>query len=249
MALNDQTYQVRFPLPSLLERGIDTTIEAPVYQSGALVAPTSGTITIYDEDNDAKVSAAAVTITDSVATYTVTAGTTSGLTLADGWRVEWTLTVSGQTIRSVNEASLVRQIVRPMLSDVDIYRRVPALDPNSASVITSETNYQGYIDEANTEVQLRLIAAGRRPWLIMSPASLRPVYLNLSLAIIFEDLAARLANVDYMERADRYREAYAKAYADLNFTYDLDLDGIAETNESGNPARVGAHTIFLTGRD
>jgi SpoVK/Ycf46/Vps4 family AAA+-type ATPase len=249
MALNDQTYQVRFPLPSLLERGIDTTIEAPVYQSGALVAPTSGTITIYDEDNDAKVSAAAVTITDSVATYTVTAGTTSGLTLADGWRVEWTLTVSGKTIRSVNEASLVRQIVRPMLSDVDIYRRVPALDPNSASVITSETNYQGYIDEANTEVQLRLIAAGRRPWLIMSPASLRPVYLNLSLAIIFEDLAARLANVDYMERADRYREAYAKAYADLNFTYDLDLDGIAETNESGNPARVGAHTIFLTGRD
>ncbi len=247
--LNDRTYQVRFPLPSLLERGIDTTIKAPVYQAGALVAPSAGTVTIYDETNTAKVSAAAVTITDSVATYTVTAGTTSGLTLADGWRVEWSLTVSGGTVRAVNEASLVRQIVRPMISDVDIYRRVPALDPSSASVITSESNYQGYIDEANTEVNLRLLAAGRRPWLIMSPASLRPVYLNLSLAIIFEDLAARLANVDYLERADRYRDAYAKAYGDLNFTYDLDLDGQADTNESGNPARVGAHTIFLTGRD
>ena len=247
--LNDRTYQVRFPLPSLLERGIDTVIKAPVYQAGALVAPSAGTVTIYDETNTARVSAAAVTITDSVATYTVTAGTTSGLTLADGWRVEWSLTVSGGTVRAVNEASLVRQIVRPMISDVDIYRRVPALDPSSASVITSESNYQDYIDEANTEIQLRLISAGRRPWLIMSPASLRPVYLNLSLAIIFEDLAARLANVDYLERADRYRDAYAKAYGDLNFTYDLDLDGQADTNESGNPARVGAHTIFLTGRD
>ena len=88
MALNDQTYQVRFPLPSLLERGIDTVIKAPVYQSGALVAPSAGTVTIYDDSNTARVSAAAVTITDSVATYTVTAGTTSGLTLADGWRVE-----------------------------------------------------------------------------------------------------------------------------------------------------------------
>ena len=162
--LNDRTYQVRFPLPSLLERGIDTVIKAPVYQAGALVAPSAGTVTIYDETNTARVSAAAVTITDSVATYTVTAGTTSGLTLADGWRVEWSLTVSGGTVRAVNEASLVRQIVRPMISDVDIFRRVPALDPSSASVITSESNYQDYIDEANTEIQLRLISAGRRPW-------------------------------------------------------------------------------------
>ena len=87
--LNDRTYQVRFPLPSLLERGIDTTIKAPVYQAGALVAPSAGTVTIYDETNTAKVSAAAVTIAGSEATYTVTAGTTSGLT--SDYRPAWSL--------------------------------------------------------------------------------------------------------------------------------------------------------------
>ena len=248
MSLIDQRHTVRFPLPDLIERGIDTVIQAPVYLSGSLVAPSAGTVSVYADTNTARVDGASVTITGDVAQYTVLVATTTSLALADGWRVEWTLTVSGDVLRAVNEAALVRQVVRPMISDVDIYRRVPALDPNSASVITSETDYQGYIDEANTEIQNRMIATGRRPWLIMSPASLRPVYLYLSLAIIFEDLSARLANVDYQERADKYRAEYNRQWKALNFTYDADEDGIADTNESGNPARVGASTIFLTGR-
>ena len=248
MPLTDQEHTVRLVMPYLLERGTDTTIEAPVYLSGALVAPSSGTVSVYDAGNVAIVDAAAVTITANVAEYTVTAATTNGKPLGDGWRVEWSLTMTAGTINAVNEASCVRRIIRPMIGDVDVYRRVPALDPSSASVIVSDTNFQGYIDEANTEVQLRLISAGRRPWLIMSPASLRPVYLNLTLALIFEDLAARLANVDYMERAEHYREEYARAFKALNFSYDRDLDGVADDNESGNPARVGVGTVFLTGR-
>jgi hypothetical protein len=248
MPLTDQEHTVRIVMPDLIQRNVDTTIEAPVYLSGALVAPTAGTVTVYDSGNVAIVDGAAVTITDSVAQYTVTAATTAGKPLGDGWRVEWSLTVSSATINATNEASLVRWIVRPMISDVDVYRRVPALDPSSATVITSETNYQGYIDECHTEISLRLIAAGRRPWLIMSPASLRGVYLNLTLCYIFEDLSARLANVDYQERADAYREEYMRAWKTLNFSYDRDLDGIADDDESGDPARVSAGTVFLTGR-
>ena len=248
MALSDQEHTVRIVMPDLLQRNVDTVIEAPVYLSGALVAPTAGTVSIYDAGNVAVVSAAAVTIASNVAQYTVAAATTNGKTLGNGWRVEWSLTVSGATINATNEASLVRWLVRPMISDVDVFRRVPALNPASATVITSETDYQGYIDEAHVEISLRLIAAGRRPWLIMSPASLRGVYLNLTLCFIFEDLSARLANVDYQERADAYREEYMRAWKTLNFSYDRDLDGVADDDESGDPARVGAATVFLTGR-
>lgn len=224
-------YSVRQELIQLIERGRDTVLQAPLYLDGVLVAPSSGTITIYDESDTAVVSAAAVTIASSIAEYTVAAATTSSLDLGAGWRIEWSLTVSGQPAAVVipQEAALVRYRLRPVISDADIIRRSPALDPSSAVCITSETDYQEYINEADTEVQSRLIALGRRPWLVASPSALRSVWLYCTLALIYESLRDRRPTDGYVEPATAYRQMYERAWSEARVSFDWDEDGDGDT--------------------
>lgn len=204
-------------------------------------------MSVYDDSNTAIVDGAAAAITGDVAEYTITAATLpSTLTLAMGWRVEWNLVVSTAerpdgVIRARNSAALVRWAWHPMISDVDVFRRVPALDPSSSTVITSATDYQGFIDEAATSLQRRLIASGNRPNLIMEPSALREPLLYLTLALIFEDLATRLSQA-YEVRAQEFRAAYESAWQSLTFEYDTDDDGVADAN-----TRAAQPTVSLCG--
>ena len=248
MALSDQQYTVRFALPDLIEKGTDSDLVASVYLDGALVAPASATVTVYNASNEKVVDAGVATIASSKATYTVTGATTSAESLGDGWRVEWAITISGAVTNATNNASLVRWRNFCPIADQDIYRRVPALDPNSSSVITSQTTFQDSLDEAHVTISLKLIAAGRRPWLIMSPSSLREVYLHLALSYIYDNLSASLSNVDFLEKANQHREEYSAAFRAANFVYDLDEDGQGDTGIDGQPSRAGTQTVFLTGR-
>lgn len=224
-------YSVRQELIQLIERGRDTVLQAPLYLDGALVAPTSGTITIYDQSDTAVVSAAAVTIAASIAEYTVTAVTTSSLDLGAGWRIEWSLTVAGQPAAVVipQEAALVRYRLRPVISDTDIARRVPALDYSSSVCITSETDYQQYIDEADTEVQARLLGLGRRPWLVASPSALRQVWLYRAISLIFESVHDHRPTDGYAASAERYRQEYERAWTEARVSFDWDEDGDGDT--------------------
>lgn len=220
-------YSARQELIQLIERGRDTVLAAPLYLDGALVAPDSGTITIYDESDTAVVSAQAVTVSASIAEYTVTAATTAGLSPYAGWRIEWTLTVSGQPddVVLTQEAALVRYRLRPVITDADIIRRIPALDYNGSVCITSESNYQDYIDEADTEVQARLLSLGRRPWLVASPSALRQVWLYCAIALIFESVHDHRPSDGYLESAARYRQMYERAWSEAKVSFDWDEDG------------------------
>ena len=66
MSSTDTTYTARFMLPDLIERGRNEVIKCQVYHNGALVAPSSGTVSVYDPSNTAKVDGASVTIASSV---------------------------------------------------------------------------------------------------------------------------------------------------------------------------------------
>ena len=61
MALSDQQYTVRFALPDLIEKGTDSDLVASVYLDGALVAPASATVTVYNASNEKVVDAGVVT--------------------------------------------------------------------------------------------------------------------------------------------------------------------------------------------
>ena len=108
--------------------------------------------------------------------------------------------------------------------------------------ISNATNYQDSIDEAWTEINLRLIALGNRPNLILEPSALRQAHLALSIAIIVEGRLASRLNVAYDEMALRYRREYERAFGALNPRYDEGDAGQADTRR-----RAAVPTIWLSG--
>lgn len=242
MAGADTThYSARLLGPDLLERGRANALSCPIYQDGALVAPSAGgTITIYDPQNVAQVDAQTVTISGSIATYSYTPS--SSLDLGVGWRVEWALTLSSVAHVFRNDAALVRHRLYPVVTDADLFRRESSLNPSGAAPITSLTDFQNYLDEAWAEIQRRLLAAENRPNLVMEPSALRAVHRDLALSYVFDDLATRL-NEAYQAKADKYRALYEQGWGQLSFRYDADDDGQAEPQR--RPARP---TFWLCGR-
>lgn len=188
MATSSETlHSVRFTGPTIVELGVDSIISAPVYRDGALVAPSSATVTIYDANNVVIVSAGSATLSGDVASYTVSGATTSSLTPADGWRFDWSILVSGGlTLQAVTDGSLVLRRLRPVVADLDLLGYHPAL---SRLRPATESSWQDYLDSAWREVESMLIGSGKRPWLIISPHSLRLLHLHRTLAAIYRDLA------------------------------------------------------------
>ena len=231
----------RWVLPDLIIRGRATDVTLEVYQSGARQTLSSVTVVVTRADGTTFASGAG-TLSDSdrTATYSVT-GTTSE-SLADGWRVTWTATVGGVVYDWANEAMLVRQTLAPVLADADLFTRVSSLDPSGSTPITAQADFQSYRDEAWIEIQQRMIQAGNRPALVMSPTALRGVHMELSLALIFEDLSTRL-NEAYESRAQQYRRQYAERWRSLTFRYDADENGSVDDARR----RRGHGTLWLSG--
>lgn len=234
-------YTTRQALPHLIELGRATTLSAPVYLDGTLTAPSAGTVSVYDEGGDVIVSAAAVTVTASVATYTVSGPLTSDLTPSDRWRVEWTLTVSGTTVPIRDEAALVRYRLRPTITDADIGQRIRILSTDLAARPTSATTYSAAIEEADIRVQTDLLREGRRPWLVVSASALRECWLSAAIAVILDGLAiAHASDGDpYAARARDWDERYERAMSRARVAMDWDDDGEADAGGRTGP-RAGA---------
>ena len=223
MARSDQRYTVRFPHPDAVVRGVATTLMAPVYLDGALVAPSAGTVTIYDASGNAtSVSGELVTITGDIAEYTVAADTFT-VSPQRGWSVEWALTVSGDPVVASNDLVLALRELWPVVADIDVYGRNRYLDPAQNAALSGAVNWQSEIDEAWAMIVTRLVQEGLRPEWIRSPSSLREPHLLLTLALIYESMDTR-ANGAWMERAKDYRNQYDRAWGAATFQLDVDQD-------------------------
>lgn len=245
MASADVLYSARFDLPELLERERSNTIKCPVYRLGALVAPISGVVSIFDDSNAEIVASAVVTITGSVAQYTVASATLIDSEYSDGWRVEWILVMPDGTSRTYdNECMLVRRALFPVVTEADLYRVCSALDPAGSACIHSETSFAPKIDEAWVQIQNRLLAKGNRPNLILSPSALRDAHLYLVLALIFEDFSSRL-NVAYSEMGAAYRAHYSAAWADVRFVHATGADDGTRASATRTGSQVS--TLWLDG--
>ena len=154
--------------------------------------------------------------------------------------VQWELVYSGVTELFYNSAHLVRSLLRPVVADADLFRRVSALDPAGAAPISSLSSFQAYRDEAWASLLARIAGQGPMPYLILEPTALREVHLLLSLQLIFEDFSTRLNEI-YAERADTYGERYSAAFDRLRFTYDEGQDG----NGGGSRMRPARSSVWL----
>ena len=235
-------YAPRFPLPEFLVRNQDNEIEAAIYRDGAISAPTSGTVTIYDETGSKVVDGAAVTVASSKATHTVTAATLPDTkSLSDLWQVRWALVMAdGQTYTFTREAHLVRLRLYPVISDTDLEAMHGDLSRWKAR---TSGNLQSYIDEAWIQLQARLLQMGRRPWLVLSSSALRSCHLFLSLGLVFRDFATSAGAGRFEELSEDYFRLYEGAFSTLSIRYDNDETGLPGDNEIESAAGV----VFIGG--
>lgn len=244
MTISETLYTARFRAPDMIQRGVVQVITCPTFRLGVVQTPTSGTVSVFRADQTAVVSAQPVTIPPGgVATFSIGSGSTSSLALEEGWLIEWSLLMPDGVVHVFRQdAALVRRELSPVVTDADLIRRhsdLPQLLPSGVA------SYQDPLDEAWATIMLRLIAQGRRPYLVMSPSALRDVHLMLTLHIIFMDFQTSAGDSSrWQALADYYRAAYAEAYGQLSFVYDE-----SDTNKVDASARkAGVSQVWLNGR-
>lgn len=238
MAVRSATYALARPAPYLLERGAEQTIEAPIRHgsAGDLVAPDSGTITINRPDGTALVSGAAVTVSSSTATYTVTPAASE--TLGAGWDVLWTLTFSG-VVYPVYRASayLVKYVPPNVISAQDLYTRIPELQhrvPQAQDATTrggSGNGWQPQIDEAYYELIRKMLSDGREPWRVREATGYRDWLLARALQLCVGTIAFG-PDSTWAQQAKALHFEMQRAQAALRFQYD---DEDAGTRRGGSP--------------
>lgn len=237
-------FSVNDELPIFIERAKTQTIDAPLYEDGALVAPSSGTVSILDESGNAIVEDAAVTVTGDIATYQITSATVPAtLTLSDSWQVVWSLVVSSVTYEFQQDAHLVRRNLYPVITDATLqtgrHSDLSSLYPSGV------TTWQEYREAAFTEIQQRLLSQGKRPYLVLSPWSLAPAHIALSLAYIFRDLSTMVqTDGRYHRLAEDYQDQYEKLWGELEFVYDYDEDG--QKSGDSEESAAAESVVYLT---
>ena len=246
MSEADTTYTARFVGREEIELGRDNLLKCPTFLAGAAAAPTQAgsTVSIYDSSGTAVVSAAAVTVTSSVATRTITSATFDAV--AEGLRVEWSLVMPDGVVHVFRRScAVVRRRLYPVVTDADLLRRHTDL---SALRPSTESSYQDYLDEAWAEITERIYRLGRRPYLILEPDALRLVHLFLTLSLVFRDFGGSGGgdgDSKWARLADHYTAQFEAAWTGMTFAYDADNDG---KDGKGGKARVGMKpTLWLMG--
>lgn len=218
-----------YSLPSFIERAKTVTLSMAIYEDGpSPLAPASGTFTLYDQSKVVVVTGA-VTITSSIATFQVTAAVLPTSTqLSAEWQEEWVLTLTDGRVETIRrDAYLCLRGLYNVVNEAMLLRRVSDLANLRHSSLAS---FQGYIDEAWSTVQGKLLQDGKRPYLVMNSWALKDVTLNYTLQYIFQDLETYMSGEGrYAKRAQEHGEAAEKAYTLLKLEYDL-----SQTNQRAN---------------
>ena len=209
-----------------IERNRTQLLKCPVYRDGSLASPSSGTVTVYNEAGTKLVDGAAVTVSGSIAQYSLTAGTTTDEDLGEGWRVEWALVMPDTITHTFRvPGALVRRRLYPVVTDADLIRRHADLSDLRPASLSS---YQDYIDEAWGDIMERVVARGLLPYLVMDPRALRQAHMFHALELIFVDFSTSAGDGRYLELAKIYRDRFNESWRELKFDYDQDNDGAAD---------------------
>ena len=239
----DSPYTARFAAPDTIQRGVANTLSLPIYRDRTLQVPTAtaplgvGTLSLFDHDHLAVVDEQAVSVVGGIATYAIAAATLPDtLTLSDRWQERWTLTLGGVSVQFWRDAALGLRRLHPVVTDADMERLHFELRAWQAQ---DRTSLQDYLDAAWDDICARLWGIGRRPYLIMSPWSLRQIHLYDSLAKVFRDFGASSSrDGKYATLAGDYAAMAEQGWATLKLSYDADEDNRISPDDrmrSGEP--------------
>lgn len=243
MSAGEVVYTARAPYPDVLERGRQQVVSLPTYRDGALAAPTASgsTFTLWGPASNTTpiVSAAAVTVTSSIATYTIPAATLPAtLALGEGYLEEWALVMPDGTTRTYRRAAAIaRRALYPVYTDADALGEYPGIQRDIAS---SATSLQQYIDEAWCQILGRLSERRVYPYLVMTADSFRDVHRHMALHLAFKSFfrGAAGSGEKWAELMRYHGDGAEKAWTTLTAQMDHDHDGFADSQ-----ARERASTI------
>lgn len=224
------------PVPYLLERGKEQTLEAPVRHgaTGTLQAPTaaSSTFSLRRPGGDFLVSEGSVLVPSSTAQYTLTPSASE--TLGRNYEVQWDLDIDGVSYPIRVPAYMCDWVPRNMVSVIELYGVIPELRyriPQAQGERGDNTGWQPQIDEAYYDLIQRLIDDGRDIWRLKDIVSARRWLLFTALkrcllAIPFDansNLASKEKSVIY---------ELGRIEDDLRFVFE---DEDAAVREAGRP--------------
>lgn len=231
----------RQSLPRIIEIGIAQTLTLEVYpeDSSTQSTATAGTLTVRQGSTTLLSAVSATVGGSSTASYALLAATTSSLSLSDDWLEVWSLTISGAIETFTRSGYLVRRAWHPTITDADLidaHSDLATLRPPTL------TTYEPYRRRAGNWLQTKLIAKGRRPWLLFDAWALTDAHVCKTLALIFTDFHSALGDGRYKELAADYQAQAEAAFTAITFRYDT-----AETGTIDSEAQTGpVPPIFLT---
>ena len=231
--------------PEMLVRGRANAVTMPVYgTNGAVVTITESgsTFSLLAPDGTAIVSAAAVTVTAGVPSYTIAAATlpTTLTPLGEGWQELWVLqTPTGE--RTIDrEAAL---ILRPLVPVVTYQTLLDEHYPTLATFGLTATQWTGFLTAAWADILNDLIAAGHLPYKIKSSAAFRMAHAHRALHKGFNALALhqRTRNENWAAMALDHKNQADAAWKAINFKTDDDHDGRVDDDSK---RRSGSGTVL-----
>lgn len=205
-------FSTSFRGPVMLLHGRANVISLLLSRDDETVTPSAASVRVEDGSGHSLWSGAATIGAGGLCAATVPA---IDRLPAEGWLVTWSVTVEGEVIPLTCEAVHVLQQLYPVVS-IETLRGERADLFGSGSVTSA---YQAKIDRAWEEISARIIAEGKRPWLVVGPSALAEVHTCLALAKIYEDRPITgSAAAAATSHAKTYRDRYEAAWGRLVLT-------------------------------
>ncbi len=225
-------YRPRAELPSLLstEASPDKAYLDLVDADGEPATADSGTYALVNSVGST-VASGACTVDGSV--LESPALPTATMDLGDGYRERWSFVFGSETLQIERDAIVCRYVLACPIGKADLTRAMSSLDGSATSRVATP-NLDDAIDEAWLTIQLRLIEAGRRPWLSTSAYALRECTLALALAMVLENISTQPAAVT-MDLAQQKRKEFEQAWGRVRLTLTYVTGEVGDARKAATP--------------
>lgn len=232
-------YSARWTGPALIPRGQDTTISVDVEHGGSAPTVSAVTFSLWDSSGTEIIDAASASESSGTLSFTVTAATTTGKTLGQGFLLKFSATIGGDQHDFYNDAALTLARLYPPIGTTDLTNRYSRL---SALQTTGASDLQKFITDAWTELSSRLYSEGLPFWRMRSPSSMRPYLTAQALVYALDDLALTLGDGGpFREEARRIEQTLPRLYGQIRSRMD---DG--EDNSIGAQQQPASPVLVLS---
>lgn len=199
--------------------GVNFIPEIEVYEDGAIVAPSSASISLYSPSGVLMVDARVATIDSS--TKRISAVFTSGESGEINTKAEdWRLMVDYEIGSVADQANFLFDSCLVLLENSVVDDDLLKLHPNLADErYEAQANFNPQIEKAFSDIKRILKEKGQRPNLLIDAAQIRSLIIAHALEIIFFDFAKTVDDI-WWHRYQEMKNDYLGQWETIVLKYD-----------------------------